>query len=84
MAIIAVIFLRYRSIQQKKLIQERLISDRLRKVDNLKDQFLANTTHELRTPLNGIIGLAESLMDSSGRDVSDGTKKELSLKFNNN
>ena len=79
LAIIIVIFLRYRSIQQKKLIQERLVSDRLRNVDNLKDQFLTNTTHELRTPLNGIIGLAESLMDSSSRDVSDGTKKELSL-----
>jgi len=79
MAIIIVVFLRYHSFQKKKLIQERSISDRLRKVDNLKDQFLANTTHELRTPLNGIIGLAESLIDSSGETVSQDTKKELSL-----
>lgn len=78
-AIIAGIFLRYRSIQHKKLLQERLISQRLRNVDSLKDEFLANTTHELRTPLNGIIGIAESLLENIGDTVSTGTKKELSL-----
>ncbi|MDX2249307.1 MAG: response regulator [Bacteroidia bacterium] len=35
--------------------------EQLRRIDMLKDQFLANTSHELRTPLLGIIGLAESM-----------------------
>ncbi|MES2676315.1 MAG: two-component regulator propeller domain-containing protein [Pseudomonadota bacterium] len=45
----------------KKVAMERLISERLRNIDKLKENFLANTSHELRTPLNGIIGLAESI-----------------------
>ena len=46
-----------------KLAQERKVIRRLKQVDEIKDQFLANTSHELRTPLNGIIGLSESLKD---------------------
>lgn len=49
--------------KNKKLEQERNLVARLKQVDALKDQFLANTSHELRTPLSGIIGLSESLKD---------------------
>ncbi|MDE1462046.1 ATP-binding protein [Spartinivicinus poritis] len=34
----------------------------LKKLDEFKNNLLANTTHELKTPLNGIIGLTESLV----------------------
>ncbi|MEE3719825.1 response regulator [Tumidithrix elongata RA019] len=50
---------------------------KLRELDKLKDEFLANTSHELRTPLNGIIGLAESLIDGATGPLSDNTKSNL-------
>ncbi|MDQ7049899.1 MAG: adenylate/guanylate cyclase domain-containing protein [Enterobacterales bacterium] len=64
---------------KKTLREQQTINQHLRRVDQLKDEFLANTSHELRTPLNGIIGIAESLKEGSAGLQSAKTLNDLGL-----
>lgn len=80
LALLLVGGLYWRSRQKsKKLEQERTLVKRLKQVDLLKDQFLANTSHELRTPLNGIIGLTESLKDGVAGKLSHRAVENLDM-----
>ncbi|MEN8907810.1 MAG: ATP-binding protein [Clostridiales bacterium] len=55
------------------------LSEKLRIMDKMKDEFLATTSHELRTPLNGIIGISESLLDGVTGTLNEETNKNLEI-----
>ncbi len=80
-AIAAMMLALHRRAEEQRLRAEReaAISERLRRVDQLRDEFLANTSHELRTPLHGIIGIAESLVDGAAGPLPDAANRNLSL-----
>lgn len=54
-------------------------NESLRKMDQVKDRFLAATSHELRTPLHGMIGLSESMIEGATGDLPRAALENLSL-----
>ena len=53
------------------------MSERLIKIDKLKDEFLAKTSHELKTPLHGIINISDTLAESPKENLYK--NKDLAL-----
>ena len=65
---------------KNQLQLERVETDSLRKLDQLKSHFFANISHEFRTPLTLITGQLETLLDSE----SDRNRKKKLVSANSN
>lgn len=67
----------YIIVQRKKYAHEKHLNEKLVELDQLKDDFMANTSHELRTPINGIIGTVQALQEGSTGIQSEETLNSL-------
>jgi len=71
-----------RELSEKTIEHGQKISEKneeLTRLDQLKDEFLANTSHELNTPLFGMLGLTESLLNSANERLNAKERNQLTL-----
>lgn len=62
-----------------KISELEKANEDLKKMDQLKDEFLANTSHELKTPVHGILGLTESMLDGTCGDLNEKSEMMLTM-----
>lgn len=77
LAIFAIGYSRW--MHKRDLDRAEAANQELKRLNELKDQFLANTSHELRTPLNGIIGLSDIILVEDRERLSSEAQDNLRM-----
>lgn len=55
----------------------QILTEKLQRTDQLKDQFLANTSHELRNPLHGIINISQAVIEREKKTLKKKSIQDL-------
>lgn len=66
-----------RHVRLVKLSEQQTVE--LQRADQLKDEFLTNTSHEIRNPLHGITNIAYSILTDPSERLTDENRKSLLL-----
>jgi len=78
-AVILVVFLAV--VLAARLAEEhkqlKIFSEKLESMNQLKDDFLTNTSHELRTPVNAMIAITESIVKDKNAVAGEKEKNDL-------
>ena len=71
---------KFTAYEIKKLVKELEGKNKdLNRLNDSKDEVLANTSHELRTPLSGIIGIVDSMIDGASGSLTKEQKYNLAM-----
>lgn len=61
------------------LEREREAANRLRKLDKIRNDFVASVSHDLRTPLTSVVGSLELLLDGAAGEVDSRQRRLLTV-----
>lgn len=67
----------------KKMLEQKLITEEVRRLDALKSEFVSMVSHELRTPMASIKGALGMMADETAGPINDEQRKWIDMALRN-